>query len=124
MNNQLHVIKYLFLYINHKAWQRIPEGVGRTSLAVPDFSGVVGSSIIGGGVASGDGVVFGVIARVIVLGEVAHADALPHGVHHDSDSEEHDLGGVRGGGGGGERHFPVSVGRKGKVNCGVGEGNV
>ena len=70
------------------------------ALALVVLAGAVRSGLVGGGVtAGGDGVfvaaavVVGGVVRMHVLPEIVHADALPHRIDHDSDTEQHDLAG-------------------------------
>ena len=100
-----------------KCLERNEEGGDRTSLA--KAAGVVGNGVVGGGVAGGKGVLFVVVGVgvgvggvgsgvLLVLGEIVHANALPHGVHHHPHAEQHDLAGAGDGGVGGERHPPLA----------------
>ena len=62
-----------------------------TSLALATTGGLAVNGVVGGGVTAADGGDTGLM-RQFVLREIVHAHALPHGVHLDSDAEQHDLG--------------------------------
>lgn len=67
------------------------------------LGGVTGDGVVLAG--AGAAVVVGGLGRLLVLGEIVETDALPHGVNHDADAEEHELfgraGGIDGGAGAG-----------------------